>query len=137
MRFWFRPRIRHPFFPGLKPISASEAKGHVESLRGGFPELEQAAGRGVSAEHAVFVLMEQDAPPLRAEQRDRLWELFQTPVYAILTGRDGRAIGFECEVQNGFHLAGRSGEGGEAACECGRAGPLLHTTAAQAVAIRS
>jgi hypothetical protein len=127
MTFWFRPRIRHPFFPGLNPTRAGEARGRASTLCGAYPELERAAAQGVSAERAVFVLLERNAPPLTSEQRDRLWKLFQTPVYAIMTGHDGRAEAFECEVQSGFHFAGRVAAEAAVVCECGRAGPLLHS----------
>lgn len=76
------------------------------ALYGAYAELEEAAAKGVSAGLAVPALIARDGPPLTAAQRDRLWKLFQTPVYAILTGSDGRIAGFECEPQDGFHLTG-------------------------------
>ena len=132
MTFWFRPRIRHPFFPGLYPIRAGEAKGRAISLYGAYAELEQAAANGVSVELAVFALIARDGPPLTTAQRDRLWKLVQTPVYAILTGSDGDIAGFECEAQNGFHLPGKLAADAETVCECGRPGPLLDSNALRA-----
>lgn len=129
MTFWFRPRIRHPFFPGLNPTPAGEAKEHVNALCGAFIELEKAAANGISAERAVFVLVEREGTPFTVAQRDRLWELFQTPVYAILTASDGSVVGFECEVQDGFHLPGKPAADAETVCECGRPGPLLSSIA--------
>ena len=129
MTFWFRPRIRHPFFPGLNPTPASEAKGRTLALCGAYIELEKAAAKGVSAERAVFVLIEREGPPFTASQRDRLWRIFQTPVYALLTGSDGSIAGFECEVQQGFHLPGKPAADAETVCECGRPGPLLDSSA--------
>jgi hypothetical protein len=131
MTFWFRPRIRHPFFPGLNPTPASEAKGRTLALCGAYIELERAAAKGVSAERAVFVLIEREGPPFTATHRDRLWELFQTPVYAMLTGSDGSIAGFECEVQDGFHLPGKPAPEAKTVCECGRPGLLLGSTAAR------
>jgi hypothetical protein len=125
MTFWFRPRIRHPFFPGLNPTPAGEAKGRALALSGAFMELEKAAAGGVSVERAVFVLIERAGAPFTAAQRDRLWELFQTPVYGILTASDGSIAGVECEVQDGFHLPGKPAADAETVCECGRPGPLL------------
>lgn len=125
MTFLFRPRIRHPFFPGFNPTPAVEAKGNAPALCGAFSELEQAAARGVSAKRAVFVVIEWNGAAFTATERDRLWDLFQTPVYAIQTGREGRVEAFECEVQNGFHLPGKPAADAEAVCECGRAGPIL------------
>jgi hypothetical protein len=131
MTLWFRPRIRHPFFPGLRPTRVSEAKGRAVALYGAYPELEQAAANGVSAKRAVFALIACGGPPLTAAQRDRLWKLYQTPVYAILTAGNGRIAGFECEVQDGFHLPGRPAADAETVCECGRPGPLLDSNAAR------
>lgn len=125
MIFLFRPRIRHPFFPGLNPTPAREAKGRAPALCGALQDLEQAAARGVSAERAVFVLLDADAPPFTPAERDRLWDLFETPVYAILTGGNGSITAFECEAQNGFHLPGKRNDSEEAVCECGRPGPML------------
>ncbi len=133
MTFWFPPRIRHPFFPGLNPTRAGEARGRASALCGAYAELEHAAAQGVSVGRAVFVLLERNAPPFTSEQRDRLWKLFQTPVYAIMTGQDGRAEAFECEVQSGFHMAGRIAAEAAVVCECGRAGPLLHSGEAHAL----
>jgi hypothetical protein len=125
MKIRYRPRIRHPFFPGLNPIHAGEAEGCVPTLCGGFAALERAAARGVTAGRAVFVLIKWNAPPLSDEQRDGLWELYQTPVYAILIGQDGRVAGFECEVQSGFHVPLDDGVEHRVVCECGRPGPMV------------
>jgi hypothetical protein len=129
MTFWFRPRIRHPFFPGLNPTPAVEAKGRAMALYGRYTDLVEAAANRVSAERAVFVLIARDEPQLTPVQRDLLWKLYQTPVYAILTGRDQRFVGFECEVQDGFHLRGKPAADAETVCECGRPGPMLDSNA--------
>jgi hypothetical protein len=83
----------------------------------------------VSSERAVFVLLEWTAPVLTSAHRDRLWELYQTPVYAILMDRGGRVAGFECEVQSGFHAPGKPPANAEMICECGRLGQLMHVDA--------
>jgi hypothetical protein len=124
MTFWFRPRIRHPFFPGLAPTPARDAKGRVTALCGSFAELEEAAARGVSAKRVVFVLMQADTP-LKGLQRDRLWDLFQTPIYAMLLSADGRIAAFECEAQSGFHTQPKNIAPVDNHCECGRSGPVL------------
>jgi hypothetical protein len=99
------------------------------ALCGRYAELVEAAANGVSVERAVFALIARDEPPLTPVQRDRLWKLFQTPIYAILTGRDGRIAGFECEAQDGFHLPGKRTSDAEAVCECGRPGAMLGSNA--------
>lgn len=122
MTLWFRPRIRHPFFPGLKPTAVREAKGRVPALCGAFAELTKAARRGVSVRYAVFVLLTCDEPPLDEARRDLLWNLFQTPAYAILLDPEGGVAAFECEAQNGFHLPAFDDA---ITCECGRPGRVV------------
>ena len=69
---------------------------------------------------------------LTEEQRDRLWTLYQVPVYAMLVDCDNRLVGFECEAQNGFHVRGKVFSESPL-CECGRPGRLLHTETAKAI----
>jgi hypothetical protein len=125
--FWFRRRIRHPFFPDLAAEFAACAQGRRTALAGTFSELTGAAARGVAARRAVYVLTS-DGAPLSAGERDELWRLFEVPVYALLE-RGGRVAAWECEAQNGLHIA----EGGDgSACACGRPGAVL--TPAKAMA---
>ncbi len=125
MSFWFRSRIRHPFFPGLTLTPATEARGCVVALSGNYADLERASARGVSAQSVVFVLLDWKAPSFTLGQRDRLWEIFQTPVYGILIDGEGRVAGFECEAQSGFHSPEKTDDDTNAVCECGRGGHLL------------
>jgi hypothetical protein len=134
MQWWFRSRIRHPFYPKLFPTPAVEAKGRVIALHGTFHELENAASAGTSAQRALFVLTRSNGAGLTAEQRDRLWALFQVPVYALLLDGSGSLIGFECEAQNGFHIPGKTALDSPV-CECGRPGRLLHAESARAVSL--
>jgi hypothetical protein len=119
--FFFRRTIRHPFFPGLAAEPAADARGRAQALAGTFDELARAAARGAEARRAVYALTTEDAP-LSDGERDELWRLFQVPVYALLMERGGRVAGWECEAQNGLHIA--QGEG-ESACACGRPGARL------------
>lgn len=134
MSLWFRPRIRHPFYPRLFPTPAVEAQGRVVALSGTFHELEQAAAAGASAQRALFVLNRWNGAPLTDAQRDRLWTLFQVPAYAMLIDGDGRMVGFECEAQNGFHVPGKAAPDSPL-CECGRPGQLLHTETARTISV--
>ena len=129
MSLWFRPRVRHPFYPRLFPTPAVETNGRVIALSGTFQELEQAAASGASARSALFVLNRWNCPPLTDEQRDRLWTLFQVPAYAMLMDRDGRQVGFECEAQN-LHAPGKAAPDSPL-CECGRPGQRLQEVAAR------
>jgi hypothetical protein len=115
--FFFRRRIRHPFFPDLAADPAGKARGRSKALAGTFSELERAAARGAQAARAVFVLTAK-GQCLSDGERDKLWRLFQVPVYAMVE-RSGRVEAWECEAQNGLHAA----DGGDGiVCACGRPG---------------
>lgn len=133
MPFWFQRRIRHPFYPKLFATPAAEAQGRFIALSGTFHQLERAATAGASAHSALFVTTRWRGSSLTEEQRDRLWTLFQVPVYAMLLDEDNRVVGFECEAQNGFHVPGKVAPDSPL-CECGRPGRLLHTEAAKTIA---
>ena len=122
MSFLFRSRIRHPFFRGLAAAPAANARGCSTALAGAFSELVRAAARGARARRAVYVLT-RDGEFLSDGERDELWRRFQVPVYALMV-RHGRAVAWECEAQNGMHVAS-GGAASTCACACGRPGPVL------------
>jgi hypothetical protein len=117
---WFRRRIRHPFFPQMAADAAAHARGRCQALAGTFGELARAAARGAGARRAVYVLTG-EGEALSDGQRDELWRLFQVPVYTLLRS-GGRVEAWECEAQNGLHVAGG---GEEIACACGRRGAKI------------
>ncbi len=127
----FGRRIHHPFYPALKPSPAARGPRRCAALAGTFNELLRASAAGVLVERAVFPLHQPTRPFLTPEERDALWALFQVPVYAMLLDGRGRVIGYECEAQEGLHLAPGYGDGflfgtvDSTPCECGRAGPRL------------
>jgi hypothetical protein len=98
------------------------------AVAGTFGELARAAAAGVEARRAVFVLTRAGEFPSDGE-RDELWRLFQVPVLALLVDRGGHIVGWECEAQNGLHVAAasglRTGLRQESACACGRPGARL------------
>lgn len=134
MPLWFRRRIRHPFYPKLFATPAAEVQGRFVALSGTFHELERAAAAGASAQSALFATTQWNGASLTEAQRNRLWALFQVPVYAMLVDGDGHLMGFECEAQNGFHVPGKA-EADAPLCECGRPGRLLHTETAQRIPV--
>jgi hypothetical protein len=131
VQFRFGRRLRHPFFPALKLTSAADARDQTSALYGEFDELCRAAASGVRVARAVFPLLPQCDPFLTSAQRDRLWELFEVPIYVLVRDGCGRVVGFECEAQEGIHLpdgvrpAARLTEIRSAICECGRPGDRL------------
>jgi hypothetical protein len=70
-------------------------------------------------------------PFLDMEEREALWSMFSVPVIAILLDGSGKVVGWECETQDGFHLAPNYLDGvlfgalESATCDCGRPGPRL------------
>jgi hypothetical protein len=125
MRLALRSRIRHPFYPKLSATPAVHARGKRTALAGTFEELSRAARRGVRVERAVFVLTRAGEPFVTDSERDRLWESFGAPVFALLLDGDGRVMACECEMQRGLHIASRTAPVGvleTAPCECGRLG---------------
>ncbi len=126
MTKWFRPRIRHPFYPKLIATPAAEANGRVAALSGTFRELERAAATGAWVKRVLFVRDNYYSAPLTDDQRDRLWSLFQVPTYAMLLDGNGRLVAFECEAQDGFHAPGKAAPDSPL-CACGRPGLLLDT----------
>jgi len=126
MFHWQKSRIRHPFYRNLRVSRATAASGRHTVLAGTFSELEQAANRGACASHAVFLLINEDDPAANRAQRERLWTWFQVPSFVLVTDSRGRVIAFECEAQEGFHLAGKEGEVDDSPlCRCGRPGPRV------------
>ena len=124
---WFRRRIRHPFFPDLAADVAADARGPSKVLAGTFGELTGAAARGAQARRAVYVVTNENEP-LSEGERDILWRLFEVPIYALLKSGD-QVTAWECEAQNGLHIAESGDEGG---CSCGRPGAKLTPTQALA-----
>jgi hypothetical protein len=122
-------KLRHPLFPQLAPVPARRAQGTCSALSGTFAELTEAADAGILARRAVLVLNTGAAPFLGGRQRDELWRRFQVPVFALLLDGAGQMIGYECELQSGFHLRRPAGPGaGDVVsdlCECGRPGDRL------------
>jgi hypothetical protein len=131
VRIPFLRRIRHPFYPALKPAAASAATANTPALYGNYEELSHAADTGVRAERAVFALKGAAEPFLTGRERDRLWTLYQVPIYALLVDGDGSVVAFECEAQDGLHLKEGYADGvlfgrvESKLCECGRPGPRL------------
>jgi hypothetical protein len=101
----FGSRIRHPFFPGLPAIPAGSARGRSLALAGTVEELMAAARRGVVVRRAIYVLIRPDEPFLADAHRDRLWEAFGVPAFALVLDAAGRPAAWECETQNGLHRA--------------------------------
>jgi hypothetical protein len=131
MPLGFRRRIRHPFYPALKPAPATGARALASALSGTYAELIHASDAGVQVARAVFPLHTPARPFPTGEERDALWSMFEVPVLALLLDDRGAVIGYECELQEGYHLKDDAAAGlpegriESSLCECGRTGPRL------------
>jgi len=131
MPLGFRRRIRHPFYPTLKPVPANGAGALASALSGTYAELIHASDAGVQVARAVFPTHNQANPFLTSGEREALWSIFEVPVMALLVDDRGAVIGYECELQEGYHFrddaAGGLPEGRieSSPCECGRPGVRL------------
>ncbi len=103
----FGSRIRHPFFPDCVATPAVEAEGprKYTALSGTVTQLVDAAGLGVRAGRAVYVIRSVLHPFLLESEREAVWRAFQVPVFTVLMGARGKTLAFECEAQDGLHLA--------------------------------
>jgi hypothetical protein len=103
----FGSRIRHPFFADFVAIPAVETEGPrtYTAISGKISQLMDAAEAGVRVTRAVYVLRSVDHPFLAETDRELVWRTFQVPVYAVLLGVRGRPLAFECEAQDGLHMA--------------------------------
>ena len=131
MRISFLRRIRHPFYPALKPAAAAAGKKEPIALYGAYEELAAAACTGIHVERAVFPLRGASDPFLTGPERDALWTMFQVPIYTLLVDRRGDVVAYECEAQDGLHLREGYNQGvlfgrvESKPCECGRPGARL------------
>jgi hypothetical protein len=53
----------------------------------------------------LVVLSSLPEGPLSAEQHERLWFLFELPVYEQIRSTDETLLGWECDARDGWHLA--------------------------------
>jgi len=142
----FGSRIRHPLFADWLATPAVEAMGKSAALSGTVSQLLDAAESGARATRVVYVVRNAERPFLSEGEREQVWRAFQVPVFAVFVGPRGRLLAYECEAQDGLHLAinclAGAGwtaffEDGErpsctvmasvesATCECGRSGHRL------------
>ena len=103
----FGSRIRHPFFADWLATPAVETEGprKYTALSGTLSQLMEAAGSGVRATRAVYVVRGVGHPFLAESERETVWRTFQVPVFTVLLGARGKPLAYECEAQEGLHLA--------------------------------
>ncbi len=103
----FGSRIRHPFFTDWLATPAVETEGprKYTALSGTVSQLMDAADSAVRATRAVYVLRSAEHPFLSESEREVVWGTFQVPVFTVLLGGRGKPLAYECEAQEGLHMA--------------------------------
>jgi hypothetical protein len=96
-------------------------------LAGSFRELSDAAARGARVSHAVYIVVEGHCPFTPPHQREELWEWFGVPSFVLVLDARGRLVAYECEAEDGYHVAATAGVDrvGQRLCACGRPGPRI------------
>jgi hypothetical protein len=128
MRWAFPSRTRHPLFADLGGTPASSAKGCCTALCGTYEDILRAADAGVKVERALFITVAPDGSLPGEPERDRLWNSFGVPAFAMLADHKGRVLAYECEAFAGLHAASGAPDLSEhytresTLCECGRPG---------------
>ncbi len=56
-------------------------------------------------DHSIFVVTQLGDTPLNARLRDLLWHQFGVPIYEVYVDEGSRLLAFECEAQEGWHIA--------------------------------
>jgi hypothetical protein len=109
--------LRHPFYPGLTPTRARRAAGSHQVLGGSFRQLADAPSRGARAWHAVYIVVDEKSPPAAPLQRGQLWNWFGESSFVLVLNADGGLAAYECEAENGLHVAeGAAVEGAAKGC---------------------
>jgi hypothetical protein len=87
------------------PAVETEGPRKYTALSGSVSQLMEAAETGVGATRAVYVVRSIGHPFLSEGEREAVWRTFQVPVFAVLLGARGKPLAYECEAQEGLHLA--------------------------------
>lgn len=74
-------------------------------------------------EHSVTVFVSFYTGRLTDEIRDRLWRVFQVPVFEQLRGPSLELLAWECEAHDGLHTNDRGMADSHETCSCGVRGP--------------
>lgn len=76
------------------------------AIAGTKKQLFELAGSPVRPEltHAVICLGRQSDPLLTEEERQRLWRVFEVPVFEQIIGPQGELLASECEAHDGLHI---------------------------------
>lgn len=107
----FRTTHRIRAFPD--GLDRALARFRPQAVAGPLARIEQLAQqvrtgalRLTAPTHALIVLTRPDEPLLEEAKRERLWDVFQVPVYQQVVGFDGQLLAWECEAHDGLHVAG-------------------------------
>lgn len=86
------------FSPDVLAGSVAQLKRLLERIRLGTVS-------GAVVNHSIFVVTQLGDTPVTSRFRDRLWDQFGVPVYEIYLDEQERLLAYECEAQEGWHIA--------------------------------
>jgi hypothetical protein len=149
MRSRKKARLHYPVPPAPRIAVLSEAfesRGSVrvfgrldqvaafqpQAIAGTLEQIE-ALGGAIRLTHTMIVFRDPSQPPLTDAERDRLWRLFEVPVFEQVVAADGTLLAFECEAHAGWHVWRVESAGfawsdcvtDSTQCPCGRPTPRL------------
>jgi hypothetical protein len=99
---------------------------HPEAIAGRIEDVESLAG-AIGLTHAIVIFHDPGEPLLTGLDRDRLWRMFEVPVFEQILAADGTLLAAECEAHEGLHVESviEGYEVESSACGCGRPTPRI------------
>jgi hypothetical protein len=76
-----------------------------ESIAATLPQLVALASAGIPLTHSIIVLERAGDPHVSPQDRDRLWQAFEVPLFEQMIGPECELLAFECEAHDGLHIA--------------------------------
>ena len=131
-----RTAVVHPFLKARKPhfVVRPGQPGMMNRICGLKPEAIAASfeqllevGSALNSDQRpakAVVVFRGPEEPLSCLQRDRLWDLFQVPLYEQVLDSQARLLATECEAHDGMHILAewdqlKASDIVDGPCECG------------------
>lgn len=111
---WFRLErdvrvLRHPSCHNLMEAEPAALAAPVNILRGVAEAVAEGRLRLPTLRFGVIAWLGVGRELLTDRDRERFWEVFETPVFAQFRGFAGELLAEECECAEGLHVAGEAG----------------------------
>lgn len=110
-----------------------------ESVAATLGQLDALASRRLSLTHSIIILQRSGEPRITVADRERLWKIFDVPLFEQIIGERHQLLAFECEAHDGLHIASPEfqfapEELDASVCGCGQSSPRLISTLRQIAA---